>query len=80
MVVWGYPCESKSSPAHYSKHPQLALGVFFYVEKKILRRKVEERSLKQYIYNNKLCEKYSIYQNIINYCKSIWSNLSTTLV
>ncbi len=21
MVVWGYPCESKSSPAHYSKHP-----------------------------------------------------------
>ncbi|MEO9281637.1 hypothetical protein ABFY81_17315, partial [Acinetobacter sp. WA-87] len=23
MVVWGYPCESKSSPAHYSKHPGL---------------------------------------------------------
>ena len=22
MVVWDYPCESKSSPAHYSKHPQ----------------------------------------------------------
>ena len=47
MVVWGYPCESKSSPAHYSKHPQLALGVFFYTERKILRRKVEkERKIK----------------------------------
>ncbi|MFW1781836.1 hypothetical protein ACG9XY_14770, partial [Acinetobacter seifertii] len=21
MVVWGYPCESKSSPAHYSNTP-----------------------------------------------------------
>ncbi|WP_286379876.1 hypothetical protein, partial [Acinetobacter pseudolwoffii] len=30
MVVWGYPCESKSSPAHYSKHPQAkAWGCFF---------------------------------------------------
>ena len=27
MVVWGYPCESKSSPAHYSKAPQR--GAFF---------------------------------------------------
>ncbi|MEQ1201994.1 hypothetical protein, partial [Acinetobacter nosocomialis] len=26
MVVWGYPCESKSSPAHYSKHPNLKRG------------------------------------------------------
>ena len=33
MVVWGYPCESKSSPAHYSKHPLLTQGVFFYVDK-----------------------------------------------
>ncbi|MDC4606685.1 hypothetical protein OHV64_17695, partial [Acinetobacter baumannii] len=31
MVVWDYPCESKSSPAHYSKHPQPWLGVFFYM-------------------------------------------------
>ncbi|MDC5509512.1 hypothetical protein NRA54_07600, partial [Acinetobacter baumannii] len=31
MVVWDYPCESKSSPAHYSKHPQpLVGGVFLY--------------------------------------------------
>ncbi|OTR93862.1 hypothetical protein CAT39_00005, partial [Acinetobacter baumannii] len=32
MVVWDYPCESKSSPAHYSKHPQPMVGVFFYME------------------------------------------------
>ncbi|MFV5482622.1 hypothetical protein, partial [Acinetobacter towneri] len=60
--------------------PSTSVGGVFLCGKKTLRRKVEERSLKQYIYNNKLCEKYSIYQNIINYCKSIWSNLSTTLV
>ncbi|MFX6439049.1 hypothetical protein ABTG58_17875, partial [Acinetobacter baumannii] len=30
-VVWDYPCESKSSPAHYSKHPQPMVGVFFYM-------------------------------------------------
>ncbi len=31
MVVWGYPCESKSSPAHYSKHPRSnEWGCFFY--------------------------------------------------
>ncbi len=32
MVVWDYPCESKSSPAHYSKHPSLkrGWGVFLY--------------------------------------------------
>ncbi|MCJ9072141.1 hypothetical protein ACLD0K_15680, partial [Acinetobacter baumannii] len=32
MVVWDYPCESKSSPAHYSKHPNLkrGWGVFLY--------------------------------------------------
>jgi hypothetical protein len=30
MVVWGYPCESKSSPAHYSKHPRSnEWGCFF---------------------------------------------------
>ncbi|MFW1893076.1 hypothetical protein, partial [Acinetobacter geminorum] len=30
MVVWGYPCESKSSPAHYSKHPHsYEWGCFF---------------------------------------------------
>jgi len=28
--VWGYPCESKSSPAHYSKSPSAkAEGDFF---------------------------------------------------
>ncbi len=34
MVVWDYPCESKSSPAHYSKHPNLkrGWGVFLYQE------------------------------------------------
>ncbi len=37
MVVWGYPCESKSSPAHYSKHPQQMLRVFFYAEKKKIK-------------------------------------------
>ncbi|MCO8054577.1 hypothetical protein, partial [Acinetobacter towneri] len=46
MVVWGYPCESKSSPAHYSKHPQLALGVFFYVGKKILKTIKSEGKIK----------------------------------
>jgi hypothetical protein len=31
--VWGFPCESKSSPAHYSKHPQLnSWGCFFMSE------------------------------------------------
>ncbi|WP_415711218.1 hypothetical protein, partial [Acinetobacter pragensis] len=30
----GYPCESKSSPAHYSKHPLITQGVFFYVQEK----------------------------------------------
>ncbi|MFV5499610.1 hypothetical protein VXP99_04690, partial [Acinetobacter towneri] len=46
MVVWGYPCESKSSPAHYSKHPQQMLGVFFYVEKKILKTIKSEGKIK----------------------------------
>jgi hypothetical protein len=28
--VWGYPCESKSSPAHYSKNPPIIdRGIFF---------------------------------------------------
>ena len=29
MVVWGLPCESKSSPAHYSKSPLHKQGAFF---------------------------------------------------
>ena len=46
MVVWGYPCESKSSPAHYSKHPQAkAWGCFFvrgiYSKIKYSKNKVE---------------------------------------
>ncbi|MCJ9034863.1 hypothetical protein, partial [Acinetobacter nosocomialis] len=46
MVVWGYPCESKSSPAHYSKHPQLKLGVFFIARgnKKILENSVLKKT------------------------------------
>jgi len=28
MVVWGYPCESKSSPAHYSKKAPSSRGLF----------------------------------------------------
>ncbi|MCU4550984.1 hypothetical protein KTI61_18635, partial [Acinetobacter pittii] len=36
MVVWGYPCESKSSPAHYSKHPHSnEWGCFFIAIKNI---------------------------------------------
>ncbi|MEB3850260.1 hypothetical protein MSH00_15330, partial [Acinetobacter pittii] len=36
MVVWGYPCESKSSPAHYSKHPRSnEWGCFFIGGEKI---------------------------------------------
>ncbi len=35
MVVWGYPCESKSSPAHYSNTPvSKETGVFFIVRNK----------------------------------------------
>ena len=34
MVVWGYPCESKSSPAFKSKTPSAkAEGVFYCVRK-----------------------------------------------
>jgi len=29
--VWGYPCESKSSPAHYSKKPPHVRGLFLCV-------------------------------------------------
>ncbi len=32
MVVWDYPCESKSSPAHYSKHPQPMVGGVFLLQ------------------------------------------------
>jgi len=33
--VWGFPCESKSSPAHYSKHPlSNDRGCFFMAGKK----------------------------------------------
>ncbi|PJG69585.1 hypothetical protein, partial [Acinetobacter seifertii] len=35
MVVWGYPCESKSSPAHYLNTPvSKETGVFFYARNK----------------------------------------------
>ncbi|WP_286429859.1 hypothetical protein, partial [Acinetobacter towneri] len=49
MVVWGYPCESKSSPAHYSKHPQQMLRVFFYGWNKMLRRKTTKNNEHQKI-------------------------------
>ncbi|WP_337078514.1 hypothetical protein, partial [Acinetobacter pittii] len=47
MVVWGYPCESKSSPAHYSKHPRSqewgcffmgGINIFAGINIKILRK------------------------------------------
>ncbi|WP_425918186.1 hypothetical protein, partial [Acinetobacter sp. TSRC1-2] len=42
MVVWGYPCESKSSPAHYSKSPCSAGAFFMPVKsKKSLRKKAK---------------------------------------
>ncbi|MFH3549986.1 hypothetical protein WDA76_02580, partial [Acinetobacter nosocomialis] len=46
MVVWGYPCESKSSPAHYSKHPNLkrGRGVFIARNKKILENSVPKKT------------------------------------
>ena len=49
MVVWGYPCESKSSPAHYSKHPLTrAGGVFLCREKKEKgKNKQKSRRIKQ---------------------------------
>jgi hypothetical protein len=31
--VWGYPCESKSSPAHYSLKAPLNSGAFFMPQK-----------------------------------------------
>ena len=61
MVVWGYPCESKSSPAHYSKHPQLTLGVFFYAKKYI---KNKSRKRKGNINKNSmLSELFGVYIN-----------------
>ncbi|MDQ8936158.1 hypothetical protein, partial [Acinetobacter rudis] len=38
MVVWGYPCESKSSPAHYSKIPQLKRWGIFFIGKNIMKK------------------------------------------
>jgi hypothetical protein len=46
MVVWGYPCESKSSPAFKYKTPSTkTLRVFFYVKGK---RKDEKYHRKEY--------------------------------
>lgn len=37
MVVWGFPCESKSSPAHYSNTPvSKETGVFTYAGIKLI--------------------------------------------
>ncbi|MFV5452896.1 hypothetical protein VXO88_17280, partial [Acinetobacter baumannii] len=44
MVVWDYPCESKSSPAHYSKHPRPMVGVFFYIKKSINKELLKYRT------------------------------------
>ncbi|MGE8571265.1 MAG: hypothetical protein ACN6NW_04440, partial [Acinetobacter amyesii] len=42
------PCESKSSPAHYSKHPLTYQGVFFYVGgKRKEKNNKKSRSTKQ---------------------------------
>ncbi|WP_259191616.1 MULTISPECIES: hypothetical protein, partial [Acinetobacter] len=44
MVVWGYPCESKSSPAFKSKTPRsLASGVFFYAQMKEKDKKLRSK-------------------------------------
>jgi hypothetical protein len=43
MVVWGYPCESKSSPAFKYKTPHsLKNGVFFYAKEK--KEKIKNKS------------------------------------
>ncbi|MEW0897370.1 hypothetical protein AB0T07_15530, partial [Acinetobacter baumannii] len=52
MVVWDYPCESKSSPAHYSKHPNLkrGWGVFLYgksIRKELLQRIIDTKRIRQ---------------------------------
>ncbi|MEQ1403265.1 hypothetical protein ABLU05_18045, partial [Acinetobacter baumannii] len=51
MVVWDYPCESKSSPAHYSKHPQpMVGGVFLYgksINKELLQRIIDTKRIRQ---------------------------------
>ncbi|MFX6438206.1 hypothetical protein, partial [Acinetobacter baumannii] len=51
MVVWDYPCESKSSPAHYSKHPQpMVGGVFLYgksIRKELLQRIIDTKRIRQ---------------------------------
>ena len=40
MVVWDYPCESKSSPAHYSKHPNLKRGWGVFIAGKSIRKEL----------------------------------------
>ncbi|XTQ59200.1 hypothetical protein ACP71R_15150, partial [Acinetobacter baumannii] len=40
MVVWDYPCESKSSPAHYSKHPNLKRGWGVFLYGKLINREL----------------------------------------
>ncbi|OAM07736.1 hypothetical protein AZK46_16625 [Acinetobacter baumannii] len=52
MVVWDYPCESKSSPAHYSKHPNLkrGWGVFLYgksINKELFQRIIDTKRIRQ---------------------------------
>ncbi|MCZ3124966.1 hypothetical protein NYZ29_12350, partial [Acinetobacter baumannii] len=52
MVVWDYPCESKSSPAHYSKHPNLkrGWGVFYIkksINKELLQRIIDTKRIRQ---------------------------------
>ncbi|WP_288420906.1 hypothetical protein, partial [uncultured Acinetobacter sp.] len=47
MVVWGYPCESKSSPAHYSNTPvSKETGVFFIAKIKI---KIKNNSKRTFV-------------------------------
>ncbi|MFL9470570.1 hypothetical protein, partial [Acinetobacter baumannii] len=51
MVVWDYPCESKSSPAHYSKHPNLkrGWGVFLYgksIRKELFQRIIDTKRIR----------------------------------
>jgi hypothetical protein len=56
MVVWGYPCESKSSPAHYSKIPHLNRWGIFLPENLLTGLYDFKNIAKQLI---SLCKKYA---------------------
>ncbi len=65
MVVWGYPCESKSSPAHYSNpFDAYSAGGFFYAKKKDkIRKKKKDGSQR---FSQQLCEESIAIENYIS--------------